>query len=209
MKTLCIGDSNTYGYDPRSFLGSRYPKEVRWTDRLESLTGYEVINCGVNGMTVPTDGSNLIALITKESPDLIIVMLGGNDLLLGRSAEQTSERMAAFIEAIMHAGDGKQGFDLAEQAGRVLLISPPSFRRGEWVQDDAQIEESRHLGELYRNLAYEKGCMFADADEWDVEISFDGVHFLPAGHIRFASKLTEVETELDLMGEVEVAAHQA
>ena len=178
MKILCIGDSNTYGYDPRSFLESRYPREVRWTDRLESLTGHEVINCGVNGMTVPADGSNLLALITKKSPDLIIVMLGGNDLLLGGSAEKTSERMMAFIEAIM-------------QAGRVLLISPPSFRRGEWVQDDAQIEESRHLGELYRNLAQEKGCMFADADEWDIAISFDGVHFLPEGHIRFASKLTE------------------
>ena len=192
MKILCIGDSNTYGYDPRSFLGSRYPKEARWTDRLESLMGHEVINCGVNGMPVPADGSNLLALITKESPDLIIVMLGGNDLLLGRSAEKTSERMAAFLEAIMHAGTGKQGLDLAEHAGRVLLISPPSFRRGAWVQDDAQIEESRHLGELYRNLAYEKGCIFADADEWDIEISFDGVHFLPEGHIGFANQLIEV-----------------
>ena len=29
MKILCIGDSNTYGYDPRSYLGDRYPAEVR------------------------------------------------------------------------------------------------------------------------------------------------------------------------------------
>lgn len=34
MKILCIGDSNTYGYDPRSFFGDRYPEDVRWTDNL-------------------------------------------------------------------------------------------------------------------------------------------------------------------------------
>ena len=54
MKILCIGDSNTYGYDPRSYLGDRYPAEVRWTDRLNK---WDVINCGVNGMTVPREYS--------------------------------------------------------------------------------------------------------------------------------------------------------
>lgn len=29
MRLLCCGDSNTYGYDPRSFFGDRYPKESR------------------------------------------------------------------------------------------------------------------------------------------------------------------------------------
>ena len=30
MNVICFGDSNTYGYDPRSYLGGRY-------DRLECL----------------------------------------------------------------------------------------------------------------------------------------------------------------------------
>lgn len=25
MRVMCLGDSNTYGYDPRSYLGGRYP----------------------------------------------------------------------------------------------------------------------------------------------------------------------------------------
>ena len=29
QKILCYGDSNTYGYDPRAYLGGRYPKAVR------------------------------------------------------------------------------------------------------------------------------------------------------------------------------------
>ena len=34
MKVVCFGDSNTYGYDPRSWLGGRYPAESRWVDLL-------------------------------------------------------------------------------------------------------------------------------------------------------------------------------
>ena len=30
MKVICFGDSNTYGYDPRSFLGDRYGPTDRW-----------------------------------------------------------------------------------------------------------------------------------------------------------------------------------
>jgi len=29
-KLILFGDSNTYGYDPRGFLGGRYPEKVRW-----------------------------------------------------------------------------------------------------------------------------------------------------------------------------------
>ena len=34
MRMLCYGDSNTYGYDPRGFVGDRYQKESRWVDIL-------------------------------------------------------------------------------------------------------------------------------------------------------------------------------
>jgi len=87
-KILCIGDSNTYGYDPRSYIGSRYPEGVRWTSRLE---GHEVINCGLNGMTVPRNHARAIGLIRSNEPDLVVVMLGTNDLTGGLSAEQISE----------------------------------------------------------------------------------------------------------------------
>ena len=29
MKVICFGDSNTYGYDPRSYFGGRYPRDSR------------------------------------------------------------------------------------------------------------------------------------------------------------------------------------
>lgn len=47
-RILCFGDSNSYGYDPRSYLGGRYPASVRWTALLEAA-GWMVINEGENG----------------------------------------------------------------------------------------------------------------------------------------------------------------
>ena len=49
MRLLCFGDSNTYGYDPRSYAGDRYPPESRWTDLLAESSGWEVVNMGLNG----------------------------------------------------------------------------------------------------------------------------------------------------------------
>ncbi len=186
MKLLCIGDSNTYGYDPRSYLGSGYPEDVRWAGRLK---GHEVINLGVNGMTVPRDASVFAGIIGNSQPDLVIVMLGGNDLLEGAGSEMTCERMRAFLDSVKEAGRP------------VLLISPPHMQPGEWVQSEALIEESKKLGPIYRGLANEEGILFADAGEWDIELVFDGVHFSPEGHKIFAENLkTILDREQDKCG---------
>ena len=177
MKILCIGDSNTYGYDPRSYLGDRYPAEVRWTDRLGDC---ETINCGVNGMTVPRESSRYIGLIRINEPDLITVMLGTNDLFRSMSAEQIAGRMERFIGPIIDMGKP------------VLLIAPPVLQYGEWVLDDDLVDESENLGGAYRELAERKGCLFADSGEWNIEMTFDGVHFSPEGHAVFAQKLEEI-----------------
>ena len=43
MKTvICFGDSNTYGYDPRSYLGGRYGPDSRWVDLLAARTGWRL-----------------------------------------------------------------------------------------------------------------------------------------------------------------------
>ena len=177
MKILCIGDSNTYGYDPRSYIGSRYPEDVRWTDRLK---GHEVINCGVNGMTVPRNHLGAIGRIRSNEPDLVVVMLGTNDLTGGVSADQVTERMEAFLDSISVTGRP------------ILLIAPPVLEFGEWVMDEDIIEESQLLGDKYRELAGRKGCMFADAGKWGIELTFDGVHFSPEGHLVFADRMNEI-----------------
>ncbi|MBO6016690.1 MAG: hypothetical protein J6P42_01525, partial [Oscillospiraceae bacterium] len=98
-RILCIGDSNTWGYDPRSYFGSQYPADVRWTGLLEQA-GLQVINCGENGMTIPREAYFPVMerLIRSKMPaDVMTVMLGSNDLLEGAGAEETAERMRRFL----------------------------------------------------------------------------------------------------------------
>lgn len=174
MRLLCIGDSNTYGYDPSSYFGGRYPACVRWTDNLD---GWEVVNCGMNGLSIPADGKVWRNLIESKNPNLITIMLGSNDLLEGRSAAAAAERMETFLKTIL------------DNWKSVLLIAPPPMKPGAWVQSESQIRESGRLCQLYRDQADKLGIDFADAGDWNVELSFDGVHFTEAGHEAFAEGL--------------------
>ena len=77
MNVICFGDSNTYGYDPRSYLGGRYDADSRWVDILAEETGWTVCNLGENGREIPASPD------FPADTDLLIVMLGTNDLLQG------------------------------------------------------------------------------------------------------------------------------
>ena len=76
MKVICIGDSNTWGYDPRSYVGDRYEADCRWVDILADKTGWKIINEGVNGMCIPKNPAAFLGLA-----DQWIIMLGTNDIL--------------------------------------------------------------------------------------------------------------------------------
>ena len=94
MKTLvCFGDSNTFGYDPRSYIGGRYPPEERWVDLLADALGLKCLNRGMNGRCIPRRGEGL-RLAEGEG---LIVMLGGNDLLCGSTAGECAELLRAFL----------------------------------------------------------------------------------------------------------------
>lgn len=177
MRILCIGDSNTYGFDPRSFTGDRYPDGIPWADR---LTGCEVINFGICGVTIPSDHQVYTDLIKRKDPDLVIVMLGTNDLLEGKSAEQAARKMEDFLTSIREAGKP------------ILLIAPPQIKPGDFVPDVNAVGESQNIGKLFREAAERSGCGFADAGEWGIDLTFDGVHFSEEGHETFARELQKI-----------------
>ena len=80
MNIICFGDSNTYGYDPRGYFGGRYDTDCRWVDILAAETGWAVCNIGQNGREIPS-----AAPAFPDDTDLLIVMLGTNDLLQGEA----------------------------------------------------------------------------------------------------------------------------
>ncbi|MBR1780908.1 MAG: lipase [Oscillospiraceae bacterium] len=187
-RILCLGDSNTFGFDPRSYLGSRYPADVRWTELLRRA-GWEAVNCGQNGLSIPRPSAfpELARLLARAQPlDGIAVMLGSNDLLQGASAQEAGVRMEALLRWIL-----EQAADTP-----VVLIAPPPMCAGEWVQSPALIDASLRLTAEYRALAERLGLAFADAGAWDIALTFDGVHFAPEGHAAFARGLGEVLARL-------------
>src|SRR5699024_3205121 len=151
MRLLCFGDSNTYGCDPRSYLGGRYGEMVRWPCLLAERAGVELTERGENGRGIPHREYQLsraaFELTRAGAVDALTVMLGGNDLLMEPdfTAEDVTERMEVFLEYARR---------LPELAGaRILLISPPAMRPGAWVNERRLIHESGRLAELYGGLA--------------------------------------------------------
>ena len=99
---ICYGDSNTYGYDPRSFMGDRYGKDIRWTGVLAEKTDWSIRNHGMNGRCIPHTASQIRFACEQteewgreQAPLWLAVMLGTNDLLMepGFRAEDAAERM--------------------------------------------------------------------------------------------------------------------
>ena len=184
MRILCFGDSNTYGYDPRSQLGDRYEAENRWPDILAERTGWEVINVGQNGREIPSHYymfQYMEELLVACGPvNLVIVMLGTNDILQSLSAEEAAGRMDIFLS------------QTAPFCGQLMLIAPPALKRCAWVERDALVKESRLMAKAYCTLAEKLDILFADAGEWNLGLAFDGVHFSEEDHKIFARELVNV-----------------
>ena len=174
MRVICFGDSNTYGYDPRGWLGGRYDEENRWVDILAQKTGWKIVNRGQNGREIPG-----APVPIHGDVDLFIVMLGTNDLLQGRSPEQAAERLERFLSGI------------SLNSNKILLIAPLPMAMGEWVPTPQLIEDSRTFARLCQVLAERLGIRFADAGKWDISLAYDGVHFTEQSHKAFAAGLLE------------------
>ena len=174
MKVICFGDSNTYGYDPRGYFGGRYDANDRWVDILAAETRWTVCNMGQNGREVPSAAPTF-----PDDTDLLIVMLGTNDLLQGRSPEQAAERLGRFLAAALL------------ERSKILLIAPPPMALGEWVPSQRLVDDSYTFARLCQTLAEQLGIRFADAGKWNISLAYDGVHFTEQGHKAFAAGLLE------------------
>ena len=205
---LCYGDSNTFGYVPET--GLRYPKEVRYTGRLQQLLGeeYTVIEEGCNGRTTiyddPIDGwkngrDYLKPCLHSHRPvDIVTMMLGSNDLKT--TFHLTADRIAAGAEVLVkdirsHTAE-KQGF-----IPKIILISPPEIGTGIRTSPfygafhERAVEESRRFPEYYRAVADRNDCYFLNAAEYIYPSDTDSLHLTPEGHKILAGKLAEMIRE--------------
>ncbi len=202
MKTvLCYGDSNTWGADPRS--DGRYPRDVRWTGVLRATLGadYEVIEEGCRGRTTvwpdPIEGDKdgkayLPACLHTHDPiDLVIIMLGTNDLKqrFSLTAFDIAEGAGALADMVTKSGNGPGGC-----APRVLLVAPAPVTHMTYFAEmfTGAEDKSRGLAAHFHRVAQERGCLFLDAGAVVRSSEADGIHLDPQSHAALGRALAEI-----------------
>lgn len=108
---LAFGDSITYGTGAAP--AERYPAV------LATLIGRTVINAGVPGETTAVAKQRLAAVLNEHRPALMLLCLGGNDILQRLDEAQTVENLREMITltrnrgiAVVLIGVPKPGFGL-------------------------------------------------------------------------------------------------
>ena len=202
---LCYGDSNTYGYVPGK--GGRYPKDVRWTGRLQKLLGddYDVIEEGCNSRTTiyfdPKEpwlcGETYLrpCLKSHKPLDVVIIMLGSNDLkhYFYTTPAKITDGAGRLIDITREYLATQQTF-----APRIILVAPAPILPGiEKAFDDDEHHADAAPASLefpaeFRRVALEKGCEYLNAAQYCKVSTIDCIHFTPDDHEALANALADM-----------------
>lgn len=202
MRILCIGDSNTWGYMPG--IGLR--DEKRWTRLLaQAFPEDEIIEEGLCGRTAVCFEAakrercgidSLKGILMSHKPlDLVIIMLGSNDL---KSAFHTNAKYIAsgIKEYIKMIKNPYLWESFAVPA--VLVVSPAELR--EYIIekegpagnfDRYSLEQSRFLAPELKKVCGEYQTAFLDASDYAEASEIDGIHLDTENHRRLAEGLAE------------------
>ncbi|EPX75472.1 SGNH/GDSL hydrolase family protein [Salipiger mucosus] len=187
MKTvLAYGDSLTWGHDPER-EGLRHARADRWPSVLQAGLGEDVLVVpeGLNGRTTSLDDwsapcdrngarSLPVVLGTQMPLDLVVVMLGTNDLKprFGASAHTAYQGMRRLVQIVRSFP-----YKPVEAVPKVLIVAPPPCGPSDNGHDsDRRVPESQRFAALYAQLAGEEGTGFFDAGTVARPSRVDGVH---------------------------------
>lgn len=89
---LIVGDSLSDAYS--------IPRESGWVQLLSERLDeeHEVVNASISGETTAGAATRIEGLLESHRPDVVLIILGGNDGLRGLSPAQTEGNLAAVIE---------------------------------------------------------------------------------------------------------------
>lgn len=209
MKTiLAFGDSLTWGYIAGT--RDRHAFDVRWPNALAAGLGGKarVIEEGHNGRTTVFDDPTTfddrngaralpVALASHQPLDLVIIMLGTNDLKFANRcrAFDASMGMTRLTEIV-------QTFSFIPQFTRpeVLIMSPPQLvpTTDEWFNElwGHAIAESKLFARHYARVADEMGVHFFDAGSVAKADPTDGGHLDAANTKAIGTALVPVVKEI-------------
>jgi lysophospholipase L1-like esterase len=201
MRTiLCYGDSNTWGYNPKT--GDRFSRDDRWTGILRWELGedYLIIEEGLNGRTTvwddPIEGYKngreyLIPCLETHKPlDLVIILLGTNDLKVrfSVSAYDIANGAGVLVDIVMRSQSGREN-----GSPEVLLMAPPPISKLTEFAEMFHGAEAKSLrfSQHYTRVAAEQGCHFLDTSQFIVSSELDGIHFEADEHGKLGKAVAE------------------
>jgi lysophospholipase L1-like esterase len=168
--------------------------------------GYLVIEEGLGGRTTvrddPTDlyrnGKDYLipCLLSQRPLDLVILMLGTNDLKtrFNVSAWDIADGIR-FLASIILASQAGRG----NKAPQLLVMSPPPLITTNLLPHfTGAVEKSEQLAKYYAEVAQELGCHFFNAGEVARTSELDGVHWEGSEHRKLGAKLAEVVKSLNV-----------
>lgn len=160
---LAFGDSLTEG------VGAT--REQSYPSRLAELSGHPVINAGVSGEVTAEGVERLAAVLDRHAPGLMILLLGGNDILRNGSQGEAKRNLVRMIEMAR------------ERDVQVLLVGVP---------EKSLFSSS---APLYEELAEEYGLPLMDGMVASLlktpRFKSDQVHLNAAGYRAMAERIHE------------------
>jgi lysophospholipase L1-like esterase len=193
---LAYGDSNTWGAVPQPHRGAggRFGIARRWTRIAQAELGAAaiVLEEGLNGRTTcvddPVEGESRngerflpVALTTHMPLDLVVIMLGTNDLKarLGMPAGDIADGAGKLVDMVLRSATGPDG-----KAPQVLLVAPAPLGRLSWLTEmfEGGSAKSRRFAAEYGRVAEAFGVSFLDAGSIIASSDDDGIHIDAAAH---------------------------
>ena len=166
-KVLALGDSLTEGFGVAA--------GEAWPTLLASRTGWVVINAGISGDTSGGALQRLPALLDEHNPALVLVALGGNDMLRHAPLEETTANLGQMLALIKAHG-----------AKPVLLATPRPSVAGAAFQ-------SLSAADFYRQVAEERQVPLIEGAIAEVlsdpQLKGDPLHPNASGHALLSKKI--------------------
>ena len=202
MRILCIGDSNTWGYNPEN--GWRH--ENRWTKVLQKLMPEnEIVEEGMNGRTLLSVDPfikercgimGLKMLLMSHKPiDCVVVMLGTNELK--NSFECSADYVAKGIEEFIKVILDKALWDRFS-VPRLLVVSPVLIRKELIVNgdvfggyDEKSVLESQRMARAIESVCQRYDVDFMNAADFAVASLVDNLHMDEENHGKLAVAINE------------------
>lgn len=150
---LVIGDSLSDAYS--------MPREAGWAYLLSERLGegHEVVNASISGETTAGAASRIDELLADHRPDLILIILGGNDGLRALSPRQIRDNLAAVVEK----GKASGAKVALMQIRMPPNLGPAYVRRFEAIYPDLAGEFDIELLPFFLDDLFDRpGMMMAD-----------------------------------------------